>query len=209
MDEQFLIKNLARINISTSQIQFAFLVGSRAWGTSTKQSDYDVIIILKQQSTNNLSSMHTPQFDFKIMDVFTFEEQIESGSFLEIFGLFAPQRLIYCLSNNADRWMDEMRQRINFVKMEQWITNRQERDIMKADKFAQKKQYIFAVKALCHAMRTAYLAARIRDVAAAAKKVVGDLRSEADALVEKQVVNDRDWEQFRANVLGNLANCYN
>ncbi|KAJ3296589.1 hypothetical protein HDU79_006211 [Rhizoclosmatium sp. JEL0117] len=179
MDQKLLFSNLSSIRVDKKDVAYAFLVGSRAWGTHTQQSDFDVIVVT-HKPTSTPSSSHTQQCDFTVLDKSNFATKIAEGSFLETLGLYTPT--VIFVDAKFEPTLKALKQSVKIEAVQRWVLERCERDNEKAAKFSGKSQFRAALKVKCHSIRMRCLTDRLGALMQSQGSQMDDLSSPADPL---------------------------
>ncbi|KAJ3250004.1 hypothetical protein HDU77_007163 [Chytriomyces hyalinus] len=189
--------------IERANVAFAFMFGSRVWGTHTEGSDYDVFVVLWKCAKER--SSHVRNCDYTIRTVEEFRQEVAQGEFLPTLSLFLPNSHVW-VSERFSKLRSELKREVRVGVFRDTVKERCARDWKKADKFASKGQWRAALKIVCHGVRMNTLAARIEAVAEVDRGsgVLDDLSCVvsqqlwADA---KSAYTDQEWQQVRLLLL--------
>jgi len=149
MANRNLVENLFEsIRLCRSSKYNIYLIGSRLWGTNTKTSDWDLLIVSQLTMKEQLSNVHKCQYDVKLMDQQQFIEQVKEGSIIEVICyLLNKQEMI-------EHSFDFQSIEINLDKVNSWLNQRQNKDLEKAKKFWIKSNRKSAWKILRHILHS-------------------------------------------------------
>ena len=155
-------KILNTLNIDKSLILGMYLVGSNLWGTARKDSDLDVIIVIKNNNVkkgnkyisgkDTETSIHNSNVDAWIISENKFAEAIENHRMYELMCLYVPEKnklINYSYPNNKFTINPK-------VLYEQTLTV-YTRDWEKANKQGGKNNLKRAEKILLHCTRNLFL----------------------------------------------------
>ena len=155
-------KILNTLNIDKSLILGMYLVGSNLWGTARKDSDLDVIIVIKNNNVkkgnkyisgkDTETSIHNSNVDAWIISENKFAEAIENHRMYELMCLYAPEKnklINYSYPNNKFTINPK-------ILYEQTLTV-YTRDWEKANKQGGKNNLKRAEKILLHCTRNLFL----------------------------------------------------
>ncbi|KAJ3222607.1 hypothetical protein HDU81_009793 [Chytriomyces hyalinus] len=189
--------------IKRANVAFAFMFGSRLWGTHTDDSDYDVFVVLWQSV--KVQSSHVRNCDYTIRTVEEFAQEVAQGGFLPTLSLFLPDSHVW-VSERFSKQRSELKRAVRVGGFRGTVNERCARDLAKADKFASKGQWRAALKVVCHGVRMSTLATRIEAVAAVDRGsgTVDDLTclvSQELWANAKSAYTDAEWQQVRVLLL--------
>lgn len=85
MNSSQIIKEL---KLNPKDILNIYLMGSRLWGTSRPNSDFDVIIVC--QKYDGPMTLHTPQINATILDLNMFLDRVKNHEYLETVAIHSP-----------------------------------------------------------------------------------------------------------------------
>jgi predicted nucleotidyltransferase len=155
-------KILNTLNIDKSLILGMYLVGSNLWGTARKDSDLDVIIVIKNNNVkkgnkyisgkDTETSIHNSNVDAWIISENKFAEAIENHRMYELMCLYVPEKnklINYSYPNNKFTINPK-------ILYEQTLTV-YTRDWEKANKQGGKNNLKRAEKILLHCTRNLFL----------------------------------------------------
>lgn len=192
-------KNLAEqilksLNLCSSDKYNIYLVGSRLWGTNTKTSDWDLVIVSEKPS-KSLTSIHKSQFDVKLIDRQEFIEKIHEGSMIEV---------ICYLMNKEDLIQNDFHINsieIDLDKINLWLNQRQIKDLDKAHKFWLKGNQKSAWKILRHILHSQSIYNYLRDNLHQNQQInltINDIQNivQPATLLWQQDWIDLDWTQI-------------
>ncbi|KAI8825356.1 hypothetical protein BJ741DRAFT_632718 [Chytriomyces cf. hyalinus JEL632] len=189
--------------IERANVAFAFLFGSRVWGTHTDKSDYDVFVVLWKCA--KVRSSHVQNCDYTIRTVEEFWQEVEQGDFLPTLSLFLPDSHVW-VSERFSKQRSELKRAVRVGVFRDTVKERCARDWEKADKFASKGQWRAALKVVCHGVRMNTLAARIEVVAVVNRG--GGALDDLSCVVSQQLwadakseYTDQEWRQMRLVLL--------
>ncbi|KAF9466231.1 hypothetical protein BDZ94DRAFT_1251453, partial [Collybia nuda] len=158
-----------------------YLVGSRLWGTHSKLSDFDILVIIEDLLTPShiLKSRHKNQYDVTLLTKSVFIERIKQGSFIEI---------LCCLIEGDEavwRTGEPVKQLIPDIGiLDAWVVERNHIDYEKAKKFWIKNKKEEAFKILQHIITATIVIKGIKQKA----EIAGHLRHVALNLHELQTL---------------------
>ena len=97
------------LNISQDQIQNLYTRGSRAIGTNSPNSDYDLIVVLKETKIINGTLTRYGNIDICSYDVHNFEQMLRDNIIWAIEAIYCPDDLIYCNLVDYRRFFEQYR----------------------------------------------------------------------------------------------------
>ena len=141
---------LSKLSLNDKDVLGVFLIGSRLWGTAHEQSDYDLIVVLKNGNKEGKGkwSIHNTNIDATCFSKEEFSSRLSQHAFL---------CLVPYLISSPFRWKFA-KQMPSLPKLDRKLlyaaTEKEaRRDWQIAKKKAEKKQMKEAKKVLLHSMR--------------------------------------------------------
>ncbi|KAJ7137807.1 hypothetical protein C8R44DRAFT_766253 [Mycena epipterygia] len=120
-----------------TKVHSVYLVGSRLWGTHSKTSDFDLLIVVADplSSTEQFQkSQHKGQYDATLLSETSFREQVKAGSLIETISCLIPNS-DECVLINDDTQRRGLNEGAHLQTMRIWAEERGRKDREKAMKF--------------------------------------------------------------------------
>ena len=144
------------LKLQDSDVLNAYLVGSHMWGTCHKNSDWDLVIILRTLTTAKPVNSHKANIEAFILSEEQFMQLLREQSMQVLIVLWLPQECVlvekFSPSFNFDR-----------EALARSLDHSRERDLRIAEKHFRKGDATRAKKVLLHCVRYLELGAQLRE----------------------------------------------
>lgn len=145
--------------ITDKNVLNVYLMGSRLWGTATENSDYDLIVVVRDldsfEGLKSAKSTHGNLVDTTIITTKLYQERINNHDFLETVTLFLPKEYV------LKEIFKPKRPKFNHKKWQDTIEYRISRDVAYANKNTVKGKIKRASKTRYMCLNTIMIADQI------------------------------------------------
>ncbi|KAI6657496.1 hypothetical protein LOD99_242 [Oopsacas minuta] len=182
--------------LSPSDILNVYVVGSHLWGTVHKDSDWDLVIVVKVWSVKP-ADMHSGLLDAHILSKEQFVETLALHNFRLIACIYAP---VHCKLKETIKF--EKMFKLDKIKLRDSFFQENERDNRIAEKHANKGR-VDAAKTICvHTLRLLMFGEQI-----CLEGGIVDYQRGRDELDELKYTYFTSWDELSSFVLPKIKDC--
>lgn len=135
-----------------------YIVGSHMWGTCTKHSDWDLVIVTRQLDSLKPLNAHKGNIEAFILSREDFIQFIRDHSMQVLLTLWLPRGCVLLERLDGRRWFQ-----FDQTALVKSLEHSKERDLRIAEKHFQKGDRARAKKVLLHCLRYLELGAQVRE----------------------------------------------
>ena len=146
------------LKLQDSDVLNVYLVGSHMWGTCHKNSDWDLVIILRHLATAKPVNTHKANIEAFILSEEQFMQLLKEQSMQVLIVLWLPQECVLVEKLNSKASFDFDRE-----ALARSLDHSRERDLRIAEKHFRKGDTSRAKKVLLHCVRYLELGAQLRE----------------------------------------------
>jgi predicted nucleotidyltransferase len=155
-------KVCSTLDIPVSDVLHAFVLGSRLWGTSNEDSDYDTYIVIKNTSAwasrlssqKSFASIHSANIDAIVMLESNYTDRIRESGVFDLVTIWLPVDFVL-KTVGLLQWKPDLQ--ALFASCDKVL----KRDLLMAQKHAENGKYDKAKKVITHTTRMIMMATQI------------------------------------------------
>lgn len=144
------------LKLQDSDVLNVYLVGSHMWGTCHKNSDWDLVIILRNLTTSKPVNTHKANIEAFILSKEQFMQLLREHSMQVLVALWLPQECVLAEKFSPSFHFDR-------EALARSLDHSRERDLRIAEKHFRKGDAPRAKKVLLHCVRYLELGAQLRE----------------------------------------------
>ena len=182
--------------LTPSDILNVYLVGSHMWGTVHKDSDWDLVVVVKAW-TAKPADMHIGLMDAHILSKEQFLEALACHNFRLIACIFAPGNCRLKETVSLEKYF-----KLDKIKLRDSFFQENERDIRVAEKHANKGRVDVATKICVHTLRLLMIGEQI-----CLEGGIVDFQRGREELDELKYSYFTSWDELSSFVMPKIRDC--
>lgn len=152
---------LKKLSLPSDSVLNVYLLGSRLWGTQTSQSDYDLVVVMREWAAPKPETVHNGLFDARVLSKEGFVAKLAENELESLKCCWLPAPHILREAIPAQKLLETEAGGVDRARLRAGIMERTEKDLAKAAKFLEKGKRVEGGKILLHAIRLQLLGGQI------------------------------------------------